>query len=270
MKKILSVILMICLLCSASAAFAGFIPEKLSDIAGLPALPDVPTMRTKNDGKTATVTLSAPLESLVVVGSTQKTGFYSVKVEFGENKLVGTYSLKDNFPKNQPGVSSFARASRDHQEVKKYTAKEARAEKIRAGKKSETIIDGPYSGGAGTGGQNQTHIETDTTRNPDGTFTVMKTVYSRTVGYTEMGYAYEGETEDGIIVRYNRKGDIVGIIMRIPGENYLNDDPEPEAMEVTWIRNGNGKLYICNIASLDEDGSVITEANYHYSGKLKK
>ena len=60
----LSLVLAMVLGVSAAYADAYTVPKTLKDVAGLPENPEVPTMKTKNDGKTETVTLDGQLASL--------------------------------------------------------------------------------------------------------------------------------------------------------------------------------------------------------------
>lgn len=63
----LSLVLAMVLGVSAAYADAYTVPKTLKDVTGLPENPDVPAMKTKNDGKTETVTVDGQLASLSAV-----------------------------------------------------------------------------------------------------------------------------------------------------------------------------------------------------------
>jgi len=64
--RVLALSLVLAMVLGVSAAYADAytVPKTLKDVTGLPENPEVPTMKTKNDGKTETVTVDGQLASL--------------------------------------------------------------------------------------------------------------------------------------------------------------------------------------------------------------
>lgn len=84
----------------SSVAFA--VPGNVHSIEGLPELPSIPTMKTKNDGKTETITLSEPLAYLNVIS---RWTWMDI-ITFDEEGTTGTFSL-DEIKNAQPGMDTW-------------------------------------------------------------------------------------------------------------------------------------------------------------------
>lgn len=134
LSRLLAVLLAAALLLSCSMAMAEdySAPKKAADIAGLPDMPSVPTMKTKNDGVTETITLSEEVEWISAVWNWE-----SVSIEM--DGTTGTYDIAGN--------------------NKKYKCQQGMGTKV-------TFIDAPWMWVDGDGLEYDSFIELETT-DPD-------------------------------------------------------------------------------------------------------
>ena len=89
-------------------------------------------------------------------------------------------------------------------------------------------------------------------------------------GTTDMIYAYEGDTAEGIRVRYDSHGRLVSAAVTLTGKNYLGLEQVPAKSVVTFSTgiNAAGKsvVYVSNITEeIDENTSV--SADFAQNGK---
>ena len=99
----------------------------------------------------------------------------------------------------------------------------------------------------------------------DGIVRIYDRYYTQSFGNYELpdDFAYDGETADGVHVRYGRFGELVQIGMTLTGVNYLGTDKTPTKTIVYWRPlNHKGKnvskFYINQITEEYEDGTKLS------------
>ncbi len=305
--RIMGLALVLTLLCS-SIAFAA--PRKLADIEGLPEMPDfsaIPTMTTKHDAETMTVSLSAPLAWLCAIRNWEW-----IPVTFGEDGVTGTVGID---PSLQIGFAkgSWAAGWMDDSYIEDWGKaggfwvnddEELTEEDLDA--LVEEAVDAAPA-------QYQTHAEnwlydeeednwyyagedphTVLYRKKNGDAYVEDIPgeggiwYNVLPYYDQHGYAYstyalngygmafEGETTDGLKVRYDSYGKLMEVIATLTGVNFLGAEEAPTKTELYYekVTAGYGKTTtywvlrsIKEYYGQDENGNdIATQVKYSYNG----
>ena len=268
MKKVIALVLTLVLVSAVALASATTIPAKTSAIEGLPEMPAVQRFTTKATDTAVTVTLAEPLKWLNAVS--QWYGNF-VAIDFAGG-LVGTYSL-ETF-KSQPGTGTWGSFSSQSLHKDIISAENAQWYADEYGIAGLPATFSYYSAGytwgpsnwSNGGGKGREMFEDIFVKNADGTYTNYWGFYSGTFGWSEMGYAYDGETVDGAKVKFDRWGRVVSITVEVPGANFFEDETAPEKTEVTWsclVTDYGRRMYISDIKATYADGSTITA---QYSG----
>jgi len=83
----------------------------------------------------------------------------------------------------------------------------------------------------------------------------------------DQGFAYDGETQDGVHVRYGRFGECVAITVTVEGANYFNNDVAPSKVEVTFKPLNvvadywgvfTSNWYVANITETYDEGDIAS------------
>ncbi len=258
MKKTLSILVALVLVLCVSAASADIIAHKtnVSEIEGLPEAPSIPTMSTKNDDHTAVITLSEELGWLNVVSNWQWLDIITW------DGTTGTYSLdEDAFADLQPGFGGYGGMwglgpDYNTQDDGEYDTIEDVPEFV----KWEKDPWGP-----------RTYLRRFIRQKDNGKYTITTMWYGSYSGNYELGFSYDGETKDGVKVRYDSWGKLVQAIQYVEGLNLFNEEEAPaktaiiyQAREpLPWIH----QVTIGRIESQDADGNVLHYAKFASNGQ---
>lgn len=256
MKKTLAILIAALMLLSVCAASAdGYkIPKNVKEIEGLPERPEIPTMTTKTDTKTrdVTVTLSAPLESLDAFFQ----WWIRVPVEFDEDGLVGTYSYAEQ--KSQPGTGTWTN-------VTTVDVQKGEWGPVPDGYKTYTQYTSwpTWAANWTNGGGHGKWISHYSEHVANGICKWVYQGFDALHGWSEIGYAYIGRTEDGIDVFYARDGKPVKASLTVEGSNYFGNDVEGTAT-ITWKTQGDGSWFLAEIVE-EYEGSDVAKIDAKFS-----
>jgi len=105
---------------------------------------------------------------------------------------------------------------------------------------------------------------------PDGYITIDRSSMWVNGGAYDMHFAYDGDTTDGVHVRYGTHGELVSAAVTVTGKNYLGLEQAPAKSVVTFSTGKNAKnksvVYISNITEeIDENTKV--SADFAMNGK---
>ena len=105
---------------------------------------------------------------------------------------------------------------------------------------------------------------------PEGYITVDHSDMYVNGGAYDMHFAYDGDTTDGVHVRYGTHGELVSAAVTVTGKNYLGLEQAPAKSVVTFSTGKNAKnksvVYISNITEeIDENTKV--SADFAMNGK---
>ena len=256
MKKTLSILVALVLVLCVSAASAEIVAHKtnVSAIEGLPEAPSVPTMSTKNDDHTAVITLSEELGWLNVVSNWQWLDIITW------DGATGTYSLdEDAFADLQPGFGGYGGMwglGPDYSswEEGSYATKEEIPEFVKWEKAGD-----------------RTYIRRQVVEKEDGTFVIQAYMYGSYSGYYPLGFAYDGETKDGVKVRYDAWGKLVQAIQYAEGLNLFDEEEAPAKTAIIYLAREPlpwiHQVAIGRIQSLDAEGNVLHYADFASNGE---
>jgi hypothetical protein len=204
-------------------------------------------------------------------------GFYvEIPTEINRDPDIGTYDyyydetyvLSDNLdPATKADLEAMVQAARDAL-IEKYT-------KLKDWDAVDYLVNGTNSNGAGTTVATGT-IPGMVEDHPQGIVREYNKTYRQDFGTYELpdDFAFDGETVDGVHVRYGRYGECVQIAVTLTGVNFLGTDKTPVKTTVYWrplehYGKNVWNWYINTITEEYEDGSKL-EAHFSSSkgGKL--
>ena len=306
--RILAVALIVSMLCTSVALAA---PKRLSAIEGLPEIPEnIPEMKTKNDGVTQTVTLSEPLSWLCAIRNWEW-----IPVTFDETGLVGTVEIDPNLSLGFAKGNWFASWKYDgpigywdynygvwvndgeDADEAIAAAKEALLEDFELDQKEYHFNADLYVQNEETGeweyagedphaitywGKEYILVEEIPQPENGGTWYNIVPAYDEhtycydTYAMKDFGMAYEGETKDGIKVRFDSHGKLMQMVQTLTGVNFLGSEEAPTKTEVTFEwqdfeKDGKktGRWVIRSIKEYYAD-ETFSHIQYSYNGEYEK
>ena len=241
-------VMMVLAVSIASADYA--VPGQTSTIEDLPERPEVPTMTTKRHGDSITVTMSEAPASM----SALYNGEY-VDMSFDEDNVAVVDATNG---KSQIGTSTYGEAT----VLRFYPSGEEAVF-------YSTVGDAAFYDGKYYVAPYKMTISYKPYLDAEGNFIydengeALGQVVICEVGWEDMEYAYEGETQDGVRVCYGRFGECLAITVTVEGVSYFNNDVEPSKVEVTFkpletAGRASWKWYVANITETYDEGDVAS------------
>ena len=309
LSRFLAVMLAAAMLLSCSMASAeGYnVPKKVSAIE-LPDMPDVPTMKTKNNGVTETVTLSDEVEWLSAVWNWEwvsipmdgTTGTYDItgrKCQQGMGTWQSTwdapwlwvegegisYDAFNVYDTTEPGaIDQWFEDAQAYLKANdpgiKYTVTKYPhgVDRHSAGYIAYVFTDAVPGDeeifGEGYLGYWNAFWTCDKWCEGFGTYEMM--AYAG-IGDGGMGveFAFDGATKDGVAVKYDRFGRNTARSIKLDDVNFFETEVAPTSTEVVWARiiksNGAPAYYPYTIIATYEEGDYASiQAWYSSNGSL--
>lgn len=278
MKQVSRIILVLVLVLMVGTAFAA--PSNRAQIENLPECPAYPELTVHNDGQVVTVNLSAPLKDKKISGV---ANWQWIPAEMAEDGLSGTISLEGL--KCSLGAGTWTSHWNGFWDGSYYEG-ELPATFVYKQVEDNWIKDGVYGGVQLWANHPKTVVRRDTfveayepIYNEKGQMVLDKQghrpendVYTECrawgtcAGYYWMGFAYNGQLEDGSDVKYGQNGKLVRIEKNIAdGTSYLGG-AKTTGVKLTWKVLYNTP-YLASIEETYEDGTGLN-AYFGFSGKL--
>ena len=279
MKQVSRIILVLVLVLMVGTAFAA--PSNRAQIENLPECPAYPELTVHNDGQVVTVNLSAPLKDKKISGV---ANWQWIPAEMAEDGLSGTISLEGL--KCSLGAGTWTSHWNGFWDGSYYEG-ELPATFVYKQVEDNWIKDGVYGGVQLWANHPKTVVRRDTyveaykpEYDEDGDVIYDKKgkpvrteelytecrAWGTCAGYYWMGFAYNGQLEDGSDVKYGQNGKLVRIEKNIAdGTSYLGG-AKTTGVKLTWKVLYNTP-YLASIEETYEDGTGLN-AYFGFSGKL--
>lgn len=298
--------------CSSALAAEYTAPSKVSQIEDLPELPDVPSLKTKVkyiDGEDIEfITITGDLESLSAVWgkATVELDIEDGMIEFEVGELNKKYHSQvgydtwgaatesiiiqhgDSYEEKLAVTADTTKAEIDAWknaaknglaatkpkfETKKYhlveKVKDENGRNVRTYSTGRPYVYYDYEPETATRGEYEAYWATKGYIYETGVTPLKAYAYGDIPG---VDYAFEGMTEDGVKVLYDRKGRNTARAITVDDANVFGTEEAPETTEFVWVRSkgidGNWTYHIRCIAATYGNGSTITA--WYYGGSLVK
>ncbi len=256
MKRFVATLLTLAMILAATAALA--VPAKSSLIEGLPEMPEVPSMTTKTIGKTQYVYIDGELSDAHV----WRNWWWDGDLVFEDG--VATFDRSGEAM--QPGVGCWGNYSENGRFKVDKSFKSTPVEvsswydHYEYDEKKDEWVGVGYQG-------SQRYWEEAI--GPDAKGQYWAEYHLGWFGWSDIGWAYDGITPDGVHVYYDDFGAVKMIELEMEGTEFLENGASTKTV-ITWQplntwHQYSWNFYISNITEEYEDGSVCSA---DFSGSL--
>ena len=279
MKQVSRIILVLVLVLMVGTAVAA--PSNRAQIENLPECPEYPELTVHNDGQVVTVNLSAPLKDKKISGV---ANWQWIPAEMADDGLSGTISLEGL--KCSLGAGTWTSHWNGFWDGSYYEGK-LPATFVYKQVEDNWIKDGVYGGVQLWANHPKTVVRRDTyveaykpEYDEDGDVIYDKKgkpvrteelytecrAWGTCAGYYWMGFAYNGQLEDGSDVKYGQNGKLVRIEKNIAdGTSYLGG-AKTTGVKLTWKVLYNTP-YLASIEETYADDGTSLAVYFGFSGK---